>query len=264
MIIGQHEFEHTELCMGTVFKFRGRSPLPHGPHISEACDVLHEADRTFSTYKLESPIARLARGETSVAAEPPIVSQIWDACLEWESVTDGWFSAFTPENTFDPSGLVKTWAAARAAQVLLDAGITDFTLNAGGDVFIADGVTVDEDWRIGIHKPVSIASAEAGILTVIDLKATEFRAMATSGSAERGPHIWNPKAGGKAPADSLLQVSVVARDLVTADVWATAAFAEGPACLQRLAAIDGVEAIIVLPNGDVGATPGFTKLIARA
>ena len=264
MIVGQHEFEHIELCMGTAFKFQGRSPIPHGPHISEACDVLHEADRVFSTYKPESPIARLARGETSVAAEAPIVGEIWDACLDWEQVTDGWFSAFTPQNTFDPSGLVKTWAAARAAQVLVDSGITDFTLNAGGDVLIADGETVDQDWRIGIHKPVSITSDEAGILTVIDLKDTQFRAMATSGSAERGRHIWNPKAGGKAAADSLLQVSVVARNLVTADVWATAAFAEGPTCLKRLEQLGGIEAIIVLPNGDVSATSGFAKLIARA
>ena len=108
MIAGEHHFEHTELCMGTVFMFQGRSKLPHGPHISTACDMLHEADRLFSTYKPESPISRLARGETSVAAEDPIINQIWDECLEWERVTDGWFNAFTPENTFDPSGLVKT------------------------------------------------------------------------------------------------------------------------------------------------------------
>ena len=262
MIAGEHHFEHTELCMGTVFKFQGRSHLPHGPHISTACDMLHEADRLFSTYKPESPISRLARGETSVAAEDPIISQIWDECLEWERITDGWFSAFTPENTFDPSGHVKTWAAERAARVLLDAGIDDFTLNAGGDILIADGTSEDIDWRIGIHQPVSIADAPNAILTVVDLKDTEYRGFATSGSAERGLHIWNPKAG-KAPANELLQVSVVARDLVTADVWATAAFAEGPDCLKHLERIDGVEAIIVLPDGGIDGTSGFAKLLAR-
>lgn len=263
MISGVHHFEHTELCMGTVFKFQGRSHLPHGPHISAACDVLHEADRLFSTYKPESPISRLARGETSVAQEDPLIETVWDECLEWESRTDGWFSAFTPENTFDPAGLVKTWAAVRAAHVLIDAGIFDFTLNAGGDIFIADGVTEDIDWRIGIHQPVSIATEPNAILTVVDLKDTEFRGFATSGSAERGLHIWNPKASGKAPADELLQVSVVARDLVSADVWATAAFAEGPTCLRRLENVDGVEALIVLPNGDIDGTSGFAKLLAR-
>ncbi|MFM5968568.1 MAG: FAD:protein FMN transferase [Micrococcales bacterium] len=262
MISGFHQFEHTELCMGTAFKFQGRSSLPHGPHISAACDVLHDADRMFSTYKPESPISRLARGETRVADEDPLISEIWDACLEWERITDGWFSAFTPQNTFDPSGLVKTWAAQRAADVLLAAGILDFTMNAGGDILIAAAASGELDWRIGVHQPVSIAEAPDAILTVVDLKGTEFRGFATSGSAERGLHIWNPKASGKAAADELLQVSVVARDIVTADVWATAAFAEGPACLRRLEKIDGVEAIIVLPGGEIDGTSGFAKILA--
>ena len=159
--------------------------------------------------------------------------------------------------------MVKTWAAQRAIDRLLDAGIRDFTANAGGDVWIGDDVTQPIDWRIAIHKPVSIAAADAGTLTVIDLRGTKFRAMATSGSAERGLHIWNPKAGGKAPADSLLQVSVVAKDLVTADVWATAAFAEGPHCLSRLEKIEGVEALIVQHDGQLVATSGFIDLLAK-
>ena len=118
------------------------------------------------------------------------------------------------------------------------------------------------DWKIGISQPVTIALGDPGMVTVVDLASTEYRAMATSGSAERGEHIWNPKAG-KAPANELLQVSVVARDLVTADVWATAAFAEGPDCLKHLERIDGVEAIIVLPDGGIDGTSGFAKLLAR-
>ena len=54
-----------------------------------------------------------------------------------------------------------------------------------------------------------------------------------------------------------------ARDLVTADVWATAAFAEGPGCLKHLERVDGVEAIIVLPDGGIDGTSGFAKLLAR-
>ena len=252
--------------MGTVFQFSGDSPFDQAATdriVDSACDLLHEADRIFSLYKPNSPLSQLARGEISVAQCPPVVSQIWDDCERWERATDGWFSAFTPENTFDPSGLVKTWAAQRAIDRLLDAGIRDFTANAGGDVWIGDAVTDPIDWRIAIHKPVSIAAADAGTLTVIDLRGTQFRAMATSGSAERGLHIWDPKAGGKAAANSMLQVSVVARDLVTADVWATAAFAEGPDCLARLERVAGLEALIVKRDGDLAATSGFIDLLAK-
>lgn len=259
-------FDHTEICMGTAFRFAGRSNLPEGEVqalIAKSCEILHEADRTFSTYKSESPISRLALGETNLKALPPVVSEIWDACDHWQELTDGWFNAMTPQNTFDPSGLVKTWAAARAAEVLTQAGVTDFTMNAGGDVWISDGVTEAREWRIGISKPVSIASENAGVLTVIDLANTAYRAMATSGSAERGQHIWNPKAPGKSAADDLLQVSVIAKDLVTADVWATAAFAEGPRAVSHLNRIDGIEALFVMANGGLTATDGFAALLAK-
>ena len=268
-IHGQHEpkpFEHIELAMGTGFSFHGRSSLSDSDTsiiLNQACAILHEADLIFSLYKPESPLSRLARGETSVAECPPVVNEIWQACEAWEKTTDGWFSAFTAEHTFDPSGLVKTWAAKRAAEYVLEQGITDFTLNAGGDVMIADGVTEAIDWRMGISKPVSIAADDAGVLTVVDLHRTPFRAMATSGSAERGAHIWNPKAGGRQPAGDFIQVSVIARDLVTADVWATAAFAEGERAIEHLNRVDDIEALFVYADGQLAATNGFVNLFAK-
>ena len=253
--------------MGTAFRFAGRSPLNKAETqniIAQACEILHEADRTFSLYKPESPLSQLARGETRVADCPPVVGEIWDACDEWEKRTDGWFSAMTPQNTFDPSGVVKTWAAKRAAEYILQSGIKDFTMNAGGDVWLSNDLTVNQEWRIGISKPISIAAPDAGVLTVIDLKGTNFRAMATSGSAERGEHIWNPKAAGKAAPTDLVQVSVVAEDLITADVWATAAFAAGQRGVSLLNEVPGIEALFIMANGDLAATDNFRNLFAIA
>jgi FAD:protein FMN transferase len=261
-----HNFDHIELCMGTGFRFQGKSVLDYAETdhaIQVACAIMHEADNIFSLYKPESPLSQLAAGKTSVADCPPVVSEVWDACEVWQSKTDGWFSPFTPEHTFDPSGLVKTWAAKRAAESLLDAGMVDFTLNAGGDVFIADQASGEFDWRIGLSRPVSIASPESGALTVLNLKGTEFRAVATSGSAERGAHIWNPKAPGREPATELVQISVIARDLVEADVWATAAFAEGISSMARLDREPHLEALAILADGQMAATPGLAALIAK-
>lgn len=260
------QFNHVELVMGTGFRFHGNSPLDEATTsyaITAACEILHEADRTFSLYKPESPLSQLAAGKTSVANCPPEVNEIWDECERLEKLTGGWFCAFTPQNTFDPSGLVKTWAANRAAESLLAAGIVDFTLNAGGDIFISDGATSAEAWRVGISKPVSIASAEAGAIAVIDLKDSIYRAAATSGSAERGSHIWNPKSHDSDPAKTLTQITVVARDLVTADVWATAAFAEGIESLRRIDNQPDLEAFAILADGQIAATPGFMQLVMR-
>ena len=262
----ENRFDRIEMCMGTGFRFQGQSTLEAGPTdlaLQAACAILHEADQIFSTYKPESSISKLAAGKTSVAECPAVVGEVWDACEAWEKRTDGWFSAFSPDHTFDPSGLVKTWAAKRAAESLFAAGVTDFTLNAGGDVYISDAASAEFDWRIGLSKPVSIASDKAGTLTVIDLKGTEFRAAATSGSAERGNHIWNPKSAGREFATELLQITVVARDLVEADVWATAAFAQGLTSMARIEANEHLEAICILADGQIAATTGFAALIAR-
>lgn len=260
------KFEHTEICMGTTFKFAGRSSLGEirtQRVLGQACEILHEADRIFSLYKNDSALSRLTRGEASIATLPPVVEEIWNQCELWSTKTNGWFSAMTPQNTFDPSGLVKTWAAKRAAEYLLEADINDFTLNAGGDVWLADGLTIDQDWRIAISKPVSIASENHAILTVVDLKNTNYRAMATSGVAERGEHIWNPKNWDQPASTELLQVSVVAADLVTADVWATAAFAEGRRAVEHLDQIPGIEALFILSDGELAATKGFATLFAK-
>ena len=257
-----HEFNRLEECMGTVFQFSGLSAIDEAEFLESATNTLHKADAIFSLYKPGSPLSRLARGETSVAECPGVVEQVWELCESWAKKTDGWFSAFTPEHTFDPSGLVKTWAAQAAAEKLLEAGIIDFTLNAGGDILISDGQSREDFWRVAISRPVSIADAEAGVLTVLDLTGTEFRAVATSGSAERGQHIWNPKSSEN--QQDFTQVSVIARDIVEADVWATAAFAEGIRSLERINKQAHLEALYVMADGSLQATDGVLALLANA
>lgn len=265
-------FEYSEFCMGTAFVFSGHTELTQSEalhRLEQAGDILREADRTFSLYKENSPLSRLARGEISVADCPPVVSEVWDACEIWEKKTDGWFSAFTPQNTFDPSGLVKTWAAKAAFDFLVEHGVWGLLMNAGGDIMLGEGLSNDTDWRVALHKPVSIVSEEAGVIAVLDLKGTAFRAVCTSGSAERGAHIWDPKAPGKEAAASLVQVSVVAQDLVQADVWATACFAHGPRAIQQVNAhnvanpANPVQVIVVYPDGDLNASDGFLELFAK-
>lgn len=261
------EFRHTEFCMGTVFRFVGRTDLPEtelNNAMNKAVTVLHEADEIFSLYKSESPLSKLARGECSVSDCPEVVSTIWDECENWTKVTDGWFSPFTPEHTFDPSGLVKTWAANKSAQVLEQNGITDFAMNAGGDIRLSKGISSGVAMQIGISTPTTIASPEAGVLTVVNLNETPFRAVATSGTAERGNHIWNPKVG-SAWASSISQVTVVAKDIVTADVWATALFAAGENALELVEKYNlasDIAVLIVGLDGALTASKNFGSLLS--
>jgi thiamine biosynthesis lipoprotein len=67
----------------------------------------------------------------------------------------------------------------------------------------------------------------------------------------------------------LVQVSVVARDLVQADVWATAAYARGAESIRQIDSHNlqhpeaSIQMLAVFPDGNLAATAGFEALLAR-
>jgi FAD:protein FMN transferase len=205
---------------------------------------LREMDAAFSTYRPDSDVNRLERGELAIADCRPEVDEVLTRCMALERRTRGFFSV-RPAGRLDPSGLVKGWAVDGAARLLEDAGARRFCINAGGDVLARGG-----PWRVGIRHPVE-HDALAAVLEVSDL------AVATSGAYERGAHILDPHSG--RPPEGLLSVTIVAGDLATADAYATAAFAmgaEGPAWTATLADCD---AMCVTADGRVLLTPGFAR-----
>ncbi|WP_308159952.1 FAD:protein FMN transferase [Arthrobacter sp. ISL-5] len=80
-------------------------------------------------------------------------------------------------------------------------------------------------------------------------------ALATSGSAERGDHIWSVAAG----SAEFRQVSVAAADVVTADVLATAIVTGGIPMLRRATALWDIDVLAVRRGGELLATPGFRR-----
>jgi thiamine biosynthesis lipoprotein len=205
---------------------------------------LREVDATFSTYRDDSEISRLDRGELSLADCRPEVDEVLSRCLALQRATRGFFSA-RPAGRLDPSGLVKGWAVAGAAERLAAAGASAFCINAGGDVVVRGG-----PWRIGIRHPEEL-DALAAVLEVEDL------AIATSGGYERGAHILDPHTG--RPPSGLLSVTIVGPDLAAADAYATAAFAMGEDGPEWTATLAGYDAMCVTSDRRVLSTPGFAR-----
>src|SRR3954471_14023533 len=181
--------------------------------VEVAFDWLREADATFSTYREDSEISRLDRGELALADCRPEVDEVLTQCMDLSRATGGFFSV-RPAGRLDPSGLVKGWAVAGAAERLAAAGAERFCINAGGDVVARGRPAPDRPWRIGIRHPVELESL-AAVVAVEDL------AVATSGEYEQGRHILDPRTG--SPPEGLLSVTVVGPDLGKADAYATAA-----------------------------------------
>ena len=228
-----------EQCMGTVFSIDVRAPGVDAGAVDAAIAWLHWVDETFSTYRDSSQISRLSRGDLELAACAPEVVEVLNRCRELETETAGYFSAYAG-GRLDPSGLVKGWAIQRASEILRGYGSTNHCVNGGGDVQCAGEASPGAPWRIGIAHPLQLTEF-AGIAAGHDI------AVATSGSAERGRHIFDPHR--RTSPEALASVTIVGRELATTDAYATAAFAMGDGAPEWVSSLRGYSALIVYPDG---------------
>ncbi|MEU6568404.1 FAD:protein FMN transferase [Streptomyces parvulus] len=240
--------------MGTVFSFdvRGGEPAAVRTALDEAVAQLRRADEVFSTYREDSQVSRLARDEVAVGDCAPEVAEVLGLAAEAERVSEGWFST-RYRGRLDPTGIVKGWAVERAARRLASAGATGVSLNGGGDVQLLGTPGSGRPWRVGVSDPLR----PGGLAAVVSAAGAAELAVATSGSAERGAHVVDPRTGRSAVTD-LLSVTVVAPRLTWADCWATAAFAMGSReGLRWLESLPGVEGLLITAGDEVRCTGGL-------
>lgn len=198
---------------------------------------LTEVDATFSVYREDSEVSRLARGEVELARCGPDVREVFARCTWARELTGGLFDAATPEGRWDPSGLVKGWAVERASRQLAGTPDVDWCLNAGGDVVVLSAS--GQPFVVGIQDPRDRRNVAATI-------SRTTGAVATSGTAARGAHLYDPRTG-TATATRWLSVTVMGPSLETADVLATAAFVAGDGWAETLPA--GYEGLAISTDG---------------
>ena len=209
---------------------------------AEAVATLRDVDRVFSTYRADSHVSRLDRGELSLVACPPEVLEVLALGERWRQESGGAFDVRRRgedgELHLDPSGVVKGWAVERAARPLRHLAETDFCLSAGGDM-VCGTASGSAPWRIGIEDPHD----PDRVVAVVPVRNG---AVATSGLAHRGAHITDARSG-RVPT-AVASVTVVSEDLVHADLDATAAFALDGAAATWLAA-RGSAGLVVWADG---------------
>jgi len=251
----------------------------------QAFDALNEC---FSLYRESSEISQIARGELLLSDSSERMRDAYAQALLWREATNGAFTPHRPDGVLDLSGTIKAVAIADAAAAIHACGFTAFSINAGGDILThgipndlatgagdseadanadADGDAngdadgdADADaenvrgWVTGIVDPQN----RTELLSVVTL-TPELPAMATSGSAERGDHIWaRPGA-----TNDFLQATVIAADIITADVCATAIIAGGQETLNHLTEQFEIAVLVVTASGELLANPRFPALVAR-
>jgi thiamine biosynthesis lipoprotein len=198
----------------------------------------------FSTYRDDSCVSLLGRGEIGLEDCPPEVAEVLALGERARVESDGAFSVRRPgpdgAPVLDPSGVVKGWAVERAAAALAALDDTDFCLSAGGDLTCR---TLDPDgapWRVGIEDPAD----PRRVLAVVPVFTG---AVATSGTAHRGQHLVDARTG--RPPAGVASVTVVAGSLTWADIDATAAYAQGRDAARWLETRPGRSGLVVWADG---------------
>lgn len=245
--------------MGTVVGVDVRDPDPDRAILDAALDAvvawLHEVDARFSTYREDSEVRRISRGELDVDAAHPDVREVLALCDEVRRLSGGAFDAWRG-GELDPSALVKGWSVERAALLLQLAGFGRFCINAGGDVLVRGEAAPGEAWRVGIRHPEQ-ADRVAAVL------ALRHGGVATSGLYERGGHIVDPRRG--AVPSRLLSMSVAGPSLTYADAYSTAAFAMGVEGVRWVAAqAPGYDAYAITDEHRAVWSPGLDALLVPA
>ena len=202
---------------------------------------LRWTDDVFSTWRPETAVSRLGRGELTLTDCPPEVAEVLEVAEHARRATHGAFDVrriVDGREVLDPSGVVKGWAVDRAAAALRDLDDTDFCLSAGGDL-VCWAARDRPEWRIGVEDPRD----PSRLLAVVPVRDG---AVATSGAAHRGQHVRDARTG-LAPT-GIASVTVVHASLTVADLDATCAYLQGPDAAAWLRAL-GRTGVVVGADG---------------
>jgi len=175
--------------------------------------------------------------------------------LGWEERGDSlWLIKPAPELQLDFSASAKGDGVDVLARYLSDQGFEDFMIEIGGEVYARGENPMGRPWTIGVHRP----DPEGSMTDFIEKVKLSGKGLATSGNYrnffEAGgvtySHTIQPKTGWVERND-LLSVTVIADEVLTADVWATALMTMGrEAAKQALEEQSEITGFLVFRSGN--------------
>lgn len=195
-----------------------------------------------------SEISKINRNLIREADYSEDMKEILRLSEKTKELTQGYFN-ISMNGKRDPSGLVKGWAIYNASKLLKQKGYKVFYIDAGGDIQ-AEG----KKWKVGIRNPFNTKE-------IVKVLSIENMGVATSGTYERGQHIYNPHTGKKEITD-IVSITLVAPNVLEADRFTTAAFAMGRAGIRFVQELPGIEGYMIDAKGNATFTSSFQKYIA--
>ena len=186
--------------------------------LAEVTEYVKVIDQEFSTYKPDSQVSKIRRGELKIEDASDQMQEVWRLCEVARDLTDGSFDPWVVKGGYDPSGYVKGWAADKCVAILKAHGAENIQVNAAGDLSLAGGFENGKPWSIGVRSPENRFEV-VKVFEIFD------GAIATSGTYEIGAHIKDPHTG--LIAIGARRATVLGPDGGLADALATALVVAG-------------------------------------
>lgn len=216
-------------------------------------NYFRSVDKKFSPFKKNSEVSLINQQKITKSDYTKEMTEIIKLAEKTKSETLGYFDCFNQATAkFDPSGIVKGWAINNAAKILKKQGITNFFIEAGGDIQVSGKNKSGQNWQIGIRNPFNTSQ----IVKILNINSG---GVATSGNYERGNHIYNPT--GQKSSDDIVSLTVIGGNIYDADRLATAAFAMGKSGVWFIDSLAGFEAYSISKSGVATSTRGFDQFV---
>jgi len=242
-----------QLLMGMPITVEVVDPTVTETDIEKVFAYFRTVDATFSTYKEDSEVSKINRGELRKEEYSDDMKTILALSEQTREETLGYFD-IQHDGIIDPSGIVKGWAILQAEHMLKEAGFRNFYIDAGGDIQVA-GEKDGNLWRIGIRNPFN-RKENVKILAITD------KGIATSGTAIRGQHIYDPHYP-HMPLQDIVSLTVIGPNVYEADRFATAAFAMGKRGIYFIEHLPGFEGYMIDAAAQATFTTGFERYVLQ-
>jgi len=222
--------------------------------IEHIFDLWDEINARFSTYRDDSEVAHINRGNIAPSNHSREMQEVLSLAEKTMRETAGYFNVRRPDGTFDPSGIVKGWAIRKAADLAKASGFDSYYLEIGGDIQTNGHNAEGKEWTIGIRNPFNREQ-------IVKVLYPRGAGVATSGTAARGNHIYNPH-DPRVPITDIVSLTVVGPDVCEADRFATAAFAMGRSGIDFIEKLEGFEGYSIDSAGIATLTSGLGSHLA--
>lgn len=262
------DFHSSESEISRINKFAGISGIEASPDVLELLDkASYVSENTGGTFDVTiGPLISLYDFQKKIRPDASAIKKYISLVDYRKLIVDRNKSMVFLMKTkmlVDPGGIAKGYAADRAAEVLKKNGINSGIVAVAGDIKTFGRKPDGRPWKIGIKNPRA-KDDDNDIMATVELSDM---AISTSGDYERFfisegtryHHIIDPRTG--LPAGECRSVTVIAKEGIFTDAFATGVFVLGPEAGMKVLKKMGFDGIIVDSRGNIHTTPGIREKI---